>query len=159
MLWAQTASSFQTDLQISRLEFFETDFQPVWVSKNKMEAVGGLNTLDLPRGWDASWFVQQPLSFIGSFDNNGNPCLALFWSSLECWSLGSKTRCESAEVSKVAVEDLCCLLFVFPTSALPKRKENVALGTAAQLRWTAARTEKRKASLRRGRQENGTQHH
>ena len=65
---------------------------------------------------------------------------SLFWSSLECWSLGSKTRCESAEVSKVAVEDLCCLLFVFPTSALLKREENVALGTAAQLRWTAART-------------------
>ena len=63
---------------------------------------------------------------------------SLFWSSLECWSLGSKTRCESAEVSKVAVEDLCCLLFVFPTSALLKREENVALGTAAQLRWTAA---------------------
>ena len=64
----------------------------------------------------------------------------LFWSSLECWSLGSKTRCESAEVSKVAVEDFCCLLFVFPTSALLKREENEALGTAAQLRWTAART-------------------
>ena len=74
---------------------------------------------------------------------------SLFWSSLECWSLGSKTRCESAEVSKVAVEDLCCLLFVFPTSALLKREENVALGTAAQLRWTAARTEKRKASISR----------
>ena len=30
-----------------------------------------------------------------------------------------------------------------------KREENVALGTAAQLRWTAARTEKRKASISR----------
>ena len=50
MLWAQMASSFQTDPQISRLELFETDFQAVWVSKNKMEAVGGLNTLGLPRG-------------------------------------------------------------------------------------------------------------
>ena len=90
---------------------------------------------------DASWFVQQPLNSIASVWQQRPPMLGSRFSGvLECWSLGSKTRCESAEVSKVAVEDLCCLLFVFPTSALLKREENVALGTAAQLRWTAART-------------------
>ena len=99
----------------------------------------------MPRGL----YNSLKLSSIRSRTTGTHAWQLLFWSSLECWSLPSKTRCESAEVSKVAVEDFCCLLFVFPTSALLKRQENVALGTAAQRRWTAARTEKRKASISR----------
>ena len=57
------------------------------------------------------------------------------YNSLKLYSLRSRTTVTHA------VEDFCCLLFVFPTSALLKREENEALGTAAQLRWTAARTE------------------
>ena len=56
------------------------------------------------------------------------------YNSLKLYSLRSRTTVTHA------VEDFCCLLFVFPTSALLKREENEALGTAAQLRWTAART-------------------
>ena len=65
------------------------------------------------------------------------------YNSLKLYSIRSRTTVTHA------VEDFCCLLFVFPTSALLKREENEALGTAAQLRWTAARTEKRKASISR----------
>ena len=45
MLWAQMASSFQTDPQISRLEFFETDFQTVWGFK-KAENVNKNNVFE-----------------------------------------------------------------------------------------------------------------